>query len=134
MAALNARAAWLDVAGRRTVPVPLVLFTGALLSDWAYASSATLMWSNFSAWLLLFGLLACGLALLLGALATRDRGSRSGGLPVLVLLGAFIVQVVNFMVHMRDGWTAVVPTGLTLSVIGTALTLAAAWLGRGARA
>lgn len=133
MASTNPRADWLPIAFSRLIPLPLILFAGALLADWTYAKSATLQWSHFAGWMLLFGLIGCGLALSVAALAARDRVAGGRWLVALVLLVAFAVQIVNFMIHMRDGWTAVVPTGLTLSLVGAALTLAAAWLGREVR-
>jgi uncharacterized membrane protein len=36
---------------------------------------------------------------------------------------------VNAFVHSRDGWVAVVPQGLTLSVIVVLLMLLATWFG-----
>ena len=37
------------------VPFPVVCFIGALLTDIAYAQTADMMWTNFSAWLLAVG-------------------------------------------------------------------------------
>jgi len=34
------------------------------------------------------------------------------------------------LVHSRDGWTAVVPLGLILSMVGAALILVVGWLSR----
>jgi uncharacterized membrane protein len=44
------------------------------------------------------------------------------------LLAAWIVELINALVHARDGWTAVVPLGLTLSVISVLLVLIGGWL------
>jgi uncharacterized membrane protein len=38
---------------------------------------------------------------------------------------ALVVELVNAFVHTADGWTAVVPTGLVLSVLAAILALAA---------
>lgn len=120
---------WIDTLYRRTIPLPVLAFGAAVLTDWTYFKSANLMWSNWSAWLLLFGLIGCGAALMMLALAVRDRAA-GDWMPALILLSAFVIQIVNFMVHMRDGWTAVVPTGMLLSSVGVAVTLVAAWLSR----
>ena len=37
------------------VPVPIVCFTGALVTDIVYSQTADMQWTNFSAWLLLVG-------------------------------------------------------------------------------
>lgn len=120
---------WIATLYRRVIPLPVLAFVAVVLTDWAYSKSANLMWSNWSAWLLLIGLIGCGAALMILALSLRD-GARARLLPLLVLLAAFVVEIVNFMVHMRDGWTAVVPTGTLLSLVGAAVAVVAAWLSR----
>jgi uncharacterized membrane protein len=108
-------------------PFPLVCFSLALLTDIAYWQTSYLMWQYFSSWLLLAGLVGGGLALLVGVIAVLAHRPRYGwsylGVDVLVLLLAFM----NSLVHARDGWTAVVPWGLTLSAL-TVLVLVAGGL------
>jgi uncharacterized membrane protein len=109
-----------------TVP----LFLGALLSDIAYSKSYQIQWSNFAAWLIAGGLLFCGLALVF-ALINLVRAEHKGGRPVvyfLLLLVTWVLGLVNAFEHAKDAW-AVMPTGLVLSVIVTALALVTAWIG-----
>ena len=111
-------------------PVPVVCFAGALVTDIVYASSAYLMWLHFSQWLIAagiaFGVLA-GIALLAELVSSRAiRGAPAGWLHVALLYVGLVVEIFNALVHTADGYTAVMPTGLTLSVIGAALMLAAA--------
>ncbi|MGG4656321.1 DUF2231 domain-containing protein [Pseudomonas vlassakiae] len=109
-----------------TVP----LFLGALLSDIAYFKSYQIQWSNFAAWLIVGGLLFCGLALLF-ALANLIRAPRKGGRPtlyLLLLLATWVLGLINAFEHAKDAW-AVMPAGLVLSVIVTVLACVAAWLG-----
>lgn len=117
---------------RLLVPVALLAFIGAVLTDWAYARSATIDYSNASAWLLLVGLIATGMVIALLALSFAGgwlrREYRWIGLGLFVL--GFVVEIINFMIHNRDGWTTVVPTGFTLSVVGAIIMLAAAWIAR----
>ena len=104
------------------VPFPIACFTGALLTDLAYLNSdGQVQWANFSQWLLAFGELMGAVAALLSVidLFTRPRADRSsgayfnfGGSALVLALG-----LLNNFVHARDGWTGVVPTGLTLSVL-----------------
>jgi uncharacterized membrane protein len=107
------------------------LFLGALLSDWAYAKSAEVQWSNFSAWLIAGGLVLVGIALLwaavdvLRARAVRHRGR---GLYVVLLLASLLLGFVNALVHAKDAWAAM-PAGLVLSVVVLALALVASAIG-----
>ena len=112
--------------------VPVVCFFGAVLTDLAYqGSGGNLIWLNFSSWLLAAGLLFGGLAgLLLLIDAIRMRGA---WVAFGLLLAAWIVELINALVHARDGWTAVVPLGLTLSVIGAVLVLLSGWFSAGDR-
>jgi uncharacterized membrane protein len=115
------------------LPVPIVGFAGAFLTDWAYQrSGGNLLWLNFSNWLITAGLAVgalAGLIMLIEIIRLRERPLT---LAFLLMLAAWIVELFNALVHQRDGWTAVVPTGFTLSIIGALLVLIAGWLWRGA--
>jgi uncharacterized membrane protein len=136
MAQSSARAAKspLGVAGHplypALLPVPIVCFIGALVTDVAYSRAPDMMWLDFSSWLLLAGLIVGGVAGLVLIIELIRAGSgRTGALTVhfLLLLAAWVVEVFNSFVHARDGWTAVVPTGITLSFLAVALSLLAGW-------
>lgn len=110
------------------LPIPILCFIGALVTDLAYVGSAAMMWLDFSSWLLLAGLVGGGVAgvvLIVEVIRARDRRTL---LPhFLFLLGAWITEVFNSFIHARDGWTAVMPTGLSLSILATVLSLLAGW-------
>ena len=114
------------------LPVPIVCFTGALITDLAYINSdGNLLWLNFSSWLLLAGLIFAAIA---GILMLIDFG-RLTQLRTTIGWGAFgllaaagIIEFINSLIHARDGWTAVVPAGLILSAIGVILIMAHGWL------
>ncbi|MEO6432430.1 MAG: hypothetical protein ABIO29_00425 [Sphingomicrobium sp.] len=122
------RLGWLRAFSARAVAVPATLFGAAMIGDWIYSATEWMMWSNAAAWLLLGGLMGAVVALLALALLWRNGGESLVG--VVVLGAAIAVETVNFLVHFHDGFTSVVPVGLTLSVVGAALTLVAAWLAR----
>ena len=108
---------------------PLVLFTGAVLSDLAYSSSYEIQWTNFSSWMIAGGLAVGALALLwalVDAVRLRFAWGRSV-LYFLLLLASLVVGFFNALVHAKDAW-AVMPEGLILSVVAALLVLAAAWL------
>jgi uncharacterized membrane protein len=108
------------------VPFPAVAFTFALFTDLAYwQSNGEIQWTNFSAWLLFAGLVFGGLALVIGLLGLLFRRRRAGRGPVWFRavggLAVLVLATVNSFVHAGDGWTSVVPWGLTLSAITVAL-------------
>jgi uncharacterized membrane protein len=109
-------------------------FAGALVTDVVYWQMPDVMWERFSIWLIMAGLVMAGLAVLayvINTLAGRRRQNRSAWPRLLGFALAVFVAVINAFVHSRDGYTAVVPTGLMLSAcvviilllteIGTAL-------------
>lgn len=102
------------------VPFPFVCFTLTLVTDIAYWRTSFLMWNNFSSWLLFFGLLLGAVGLVAGALDMLRRSTRIWGPGWAAAIGYVLmlaVAVVNSFVHAGDGWTAVVPNGLILSVV-----------------
>jgi uncharacterized membrane protein len=110
-------------------PIPIVCFLAALLTDIAYSKSAFLMWLHFSEWLnasgLVFGALAA-LVLLVEFIANPAiRAVPLGWAHLILFYATLVVEFFNALVHTQDGWTAVVPTGLTLSVVGALLALGA---------
>ncbi|UUX95255.1 DUF2231 domain-containing protein [Aquabacterium sp. J223] len=109
----------------------LPLFLGALLSDWAYAQSYEVQWTNFASWLNAGGLLLAGPALLWGLVDhLRARAARHGRgwVALLLLLLGVVVGFINALVHARDGWAAM-PSGLILSVAVVLLVALASVMG-----
>lgn len=114
------------------LPVPIVCFTGALLTDIAYANSGgNLQWENFSDWLLAAGLVFGGIAALLMLIdlaRLRQLRTTFGWGAFGLLIVTLVLELINSFVHARDGWTAVVPAGLTLSAIGAVLIMSYGWV------
>ena len=125
----------ISIAGRPFyaifLSVAVVCFTATVLTDVTYqGSDGNLLWLDFSTWLLAAGLLFGAVALVLMIV---DAVCGAGWVAVLLLIGAWIVELFNSLIHARDGWTAVVPTGLVLSAIGAVLALLSGWLSHSAR-
>ena len=125
------------IGGRPIQPVfaqfPVVCFIGTLITDLAYWKTAAVEWETFSIWLLTAGLVMAAFAVLAG-LIDYFGNRRVGNLGVAlwrVGLNALVIvlSIVNAFVHSRDGYTAVVPTGLTLSAIVVLLLLLSGWIG-----
>ena len=124
-------------------PIPVVLFIAALVADIAYAKSANIMWLNFSEWLiaagLLFGALAAIVLIVEFIASPSIRTGTFGWTHLLLFFAALVVELFNSFFHTRDGFTAVVPAGMALSIIsvllalaavGTLFTLPVTWVGR----
>jgi uncharacterized membrane protein len=114
------------------VPFPIVCFTGALLSDITYSNSPQVQWANFSEWLLAVGLIMGVLAALFGLIDFLAAGKARPRIGWVHLIGNAVVLVLalfNNLVHARDGWTGVVPTGLTLSAITVLILIVTGYLG-----
>jgi uncharacterized membrane protein len=111
---------------------PIAYFTAAFVSDLAYWRTADVMWESFSDWLITAGLIAAGFAIIVFVI-DLVRGKRSRTLAWPHAMGyalAVLLSLLNAFVHARDGYTAVVPTGLTLSALVVAILLITGWTGR----
>jgi uncharacterized membrane protein len=107
-------------------------FSGALITDLVYWQIPDVLWERFSIWLISVGLIVAGLAtvaylidLAAGRQIDRPAWPRAVGYVVAVML-----SLVNAFVHSRDGYTAVVPTGLLLSGLVIVVLVLTAWVGR----
>lgn len=110
---------------------PMVCFTLTLLTDIAYWQTSYLMWQNFSAWLLLTGIVFGAVAAIVGLVGILVSSHRGGGALWLRWIGGLLIlalAVLNSLVHAGDGWTAVVPWGLALSAATVLVMLLIGWL------
>jgi len=116
------------------VPFPIVCFIGTFATDLAYWRTANVIWETFSVWLLAAGLVMAGFAVLAGLIdflgSRQIRALKSSWPHVLGNTIALILSLVNVFIHSRDGYTAVVPTGLILSGIVVVILLFTGWMGR----
>jgi uncharacterized membrane protein len=105
-------------------------FAGALVTDLVYWQMPDVLWERFSIWLIVAGLFMAGLAIVAYAIdlaagrqIDRPAWPRAVGYALAVLL-----SLINAFVHSRDGYTAVVPTGLMLSGLVIVVLLLTAWI------
>ncbi len=110
---------------------PIACFTCALVTDIAYVQTTNMMWTDFSAWLLAVGMAGGVVAAVAGLVSLMaGRGGRTQRSVWPIVVGSLLVLVIAFfnnLVHSRDAWTSVMPTGLALSVATVLLMLATAW-------
>jgi uncharacterized membrane protein len=116
---------------RMLVSFSAAYFAAALVTDLVYWQMPDVLWERFSIWLIAAGLIMAGLAtiacmidLAVGGRTDMPTWPRVVGYAVAVLL-----SLLNAFVHSRDGYTAVVPTGLMLSSIVVLVLLLTAWVG-----
>ena len=102
----------------------------AFVTDYMYYNTSLMQWANFSAWLIAGGLVLALVAsifllidVLLGHAGTLHR-LEFIGLVVVVVLSIF-----NVLIHSRDAWTSVVPSGIIISAICAILLLVMSFRG-----
>ncbi|MGY3586247.1 putative membrane protein [Bradyrhizobium sp. USDA 4341] len=105
------------------VPFPVAYFAAAFLTDFAYWRTAEVMWERFSVWLIAGGLVMAALLAIAAVIDLLFRKQRPAWNRALPYACAVAVSILNVLVHSRDGYTAVVPTGLTLSGLALVLLL-----------
>lgn len=105
------------------VPFPVAYFTAAFATDLAYWRTAEVMWERFSVWLIAGGLVMAALVALATVIDLVFAKQKPAWFRVLTYTSAMLLSLLNVFVHSRDGYTAVVPTGLTLSAIVVAILL-----------
>ena len=115
------------------VPFPIVCFVGTLVTDIAYWRTAQMMWADFSAWLLTVGMIMGVLAAIAGLidfLGNRLIRTQRPAWPHMIgNIVVLLLALLNALVHTRDAWTSVVPTGLILSAVVVLILPVTGWLG-----
>lgn len=115
------------------VPFPIACFVGTLLTDLAYWKTAEMMWADFSAWLLAAGLVFGGLAAIAGLIDFFGnrliRRLSEAWIHMVGNAAVLVLALFNALVHSRDAWTSVVPTGLILSALTVLVLIVTGWMG-----
>jgi uncharacterized membrane protein len=113
------------------MPFPAVCFVGAFVTDLAYWRSTSFMWETFSVWLLAAGLVMAAITVVAGIVdLSMKRRFQIGAIRLICAFLVVVLSLVNVFIHSRDGYTAVVPTGLILSGVVALLLLFTAAIGR----
>jgi uncharacterized membrane protein len=98
-----------------------------------YYVTAEMMWANFSSWLLVVGVIMGALAAIAGLTdLLSNRLVRAQAIAWWHMIGNLVVLLLAFfnaLLHTRDAWTSVVPTGLVLSIATVLILPITGWLG-----
>jgi uncharacterized membrane protein len=115
------------------VPFPIACFFGAFVTDLAYWWTDNTQWETFSVWLLSAGMVMAGFAVVAGLIDfignKHIRALRPAWFHVVGNAIALVLSLINAFVHSRDGYTAVIPTGLILSTLVVLILMFTAWSG-----
>ncbi len=116
---------------------PIACFTCALVTDFAYTQTADIMWADFSDWLLAIGMAGGVVAAIAGlvhlVMTRRIRGPQPVWPAILGSVVVLVIALFNNLVHSRDAWTSVVPTGIGLSALTVVIMFVTIWLASGTR-
>jgi uncharacterized membrane protein len=115
------------------IPFPIAFFVGTFVCDLVFWQTANPAWANATPWLLGAGLVMAALAAVMGLIDVfGDQQIRQNstawwhaGANVLAVL----VELYNLFIRYQSGSAAIVPTGLTLSLIAVLLLLFSGWKG-----
>jgi uncharacterized membrane protein len=111
---------------------PLALFVAALFTDVTYWKTADPLWSTMSSWLLLAGLVMATVVILAVVIdVLSDLNLRPAWAPMLGNGLAVLLSVLNYVFHVRDGYSTVVPAGPLLAAAVVVILLLTSLLGRG---
>src|SRR6266849_4905309 len=104
---------------RMLVSFSVAYFAAALATDLAYWQMPDVMWERFSIWLIAAGLIMAGFTTIAYVIdvAGRRRIDRPAWPRLIGYAVTVLLALTNAFVHSRDGYTAVVPTGLILSAL-----------------
>jgi uncharacterized membrane protein len=126
-----------NIAGRplhaMLVPIPVVCFVGTLVTDIVYWRTSAMLWADVSAWLLVVGLFVSVFAVPAGLIDlfgdARIRHLRAAWIHAIGNVTALILSIFNALIHTRDAYTSVVPSGLILSAVVVVILLVTGWNG-----
>ncbi len=115
---------------RLLLSFPITCFSLTIVTDIAYWQSSNLLWLHFSEWLLFIGVIFAILAAVAATIHYMVSAIRPSFLVVLGNVMVFLLAVLNNFIHTADGWTAVVPWGLTVSVVTVLVMIVTGCLSR----
>jgi len=130
----TARPVAIDLLHATLLSFPIACFSLTLITDIAYLKTVNLLWLHFSEWLLFAGLVFGVISALVFLLDYAIRRVRPSWGAVVAGIVVLLLATLNSFIHTADGWTAVMPFGLAVSLLTVVIMMMTAWLARrGAR-
>jgi uncharacterized membrane protein len=116
------------------VPFPIAFLVGTLLTDLAYAAGGNdVFWARASLWLVGAGVVGGLLAALFGLVdfftIRRARAHRWGWVHFGGNAVVLVLSAINLLLRLGNPADAVLPLGLTLSLIVAVILLVTGWAG-----
>ena len=115
------------------IPFPISFFVGTFVYDLVFWQTANPGWANATPWLLGAGLVMAGLAAVIGLIDVfgdqQIRQNSTAWWHASANVLAVLVELYNLFIRYQSGSAAIVPTGLTLSLIAVLLLLFSGWKG-----
>jgi uncharacterized membrane protein len=115
------------------VSFPIAFFVAALACDFTYWSTRNSDWAAAATWLLGAGLVTAAVAAIAGLIdflgEPRIRALNDAWLHMIGNVLLVVIQLFNFYEHYAFGADAVVPIGVSLSVVAVAVLLFNGWKG-----
>ncbi|ABC89959.1 hypothetical conserved membrane protein [Rhizobium etli CFN 42] len=115
------------------IPFPVAAFVGTFVVDIVYTRSGDPAWAVATNWMLGAGLVMAALAAVAGLVDfvgdSRIRDLRDAWFHMIGNVVLVLIEAVNLWRRLAEGGDFIVPTGLVLSLIATALLLFNGWKG-----
>jgi uncharacterized membrane protein len=112
---------------------PIACFVLTLVSDLTFYATSNEFWAAASLWLLGIGLITAALAVGTGLIEVfgdnRVRRLSDTRVHAITIAIALLLSLYNWYERFEHGSSAVVPTGLVLSVVVVLVLLVAGWKG-----
>ncbi len=115
------------------IPFPITFFVSTFVADLIYWQTSSAAWATATVWMLGAGLIMAALAAVAGLIEVlgdsqirnlSDAWLHAGGNVVAV-----VIELYNWYSRYEHGGSAIVPTGLILSVIVVLILLFTGWKG-----
>jgi len=111
------------------IPFPIAFFIGTFVCDLIYWQTNSAAWAQATPWLLGGGLIMAGLAAVVGLVDVFGDQQVRQLSTTWWHAGANVLVVYNLFIRYQDGAAAIVPNGLTLSLIAVLLLIFSGWKG-----